>query len=64
MTDVIDAPSMESEAMHYVIADSKPRFHTWSLVGKLGMLVSINLKTGEMKFGENYSPDEAALGSH
>jgi hypothetical protein len=37
-----------------------PRPHTWALHGPKGMLVSINLDTGEHTFGENYTPDEAA----
>ena len=56
MTDVTE---------HYGSADMVTYFNptmarTWALVGPLGTLVSINLETGEMKFGENYSPDEAA----
>jgi hypothetical protein len=34
--------------------------HTWSLHGPKGMLVSIDLNTGEYRFGENYIPNEAA----
>ena len=50
---------------HYGSADMITHFNpmvarTWALVGPLGMLVSINLETGEMRFGDNYSPDEAA----
>jgi hypothetical protein len=34
--------------------------HIWSLRGPNGMLVSIDLDTGEYKFGDNYTPTEAA----
>ncbi len=34
--------------------------HTWALSGPKGMLVSINLDTGEHAFGENYTPSDAA----
>jgi hypothetical protein len=35
--------------------------HTWSLGGKNGMLVSINMDTGETTFGAGYNdPSEAA----
>jgi hypothetical protein len=33
---------------------------TWSLHGNNGMLVSINMDTGDITFGEHYTPDEAA----
>ena len=42
----------------HVIPRHQP--HTWSLGGKNGMLVSINMDTGETTFGEHYTPDEAA----
>ena len=57
MTDVTE---------HYGSADMVTYFNptvarTWALVGPLGMLVSINLETGEMRFGENYSPAVSVL---
>jgi hypothetical protein len=42
----------------YTLSPHQP--HTWSLHGKNGMLVSINMDTGETTFGEHYTPDEAA----
>jgi hypothetical protein len=57
MTDVTEHYGSADLIKHY---DYSEMPHTWSLVGPLGMLVSINLETGEMRFGDNYSPDEAA----
>jgi hypothetical protein len=34
--------------------------HTWSIGGKNGVLVTIDLDTGETTIGEHYTPDEAA----
>jgi hypothetical protein len=34
--------------------------HTWSIGGKNGTLVTVDLDTGETTFGEHYTPDEAA----
>jgi hypothetical protein len=43
----------------HVIPRHQP--HTWSLGGKNGMLVSINMDTGETTFGAGYNdPSEAA----
>jgi hypothetical protein len=44
----------------YYVREMDPQPHTWSLHGKNGMLVSINMDTGETKFGDGYTPDEAA----
>jgi len=65
MTDVTEYNGSSSVSMtdvheDYVIADLQRAARTWSLAGPLGVLVSINLENGEMKFGENYSPDAAA----
>ena len=50
-----------------MLASPKPSFalsiaqpHTWSIGGKNGVLVTIDLDTGETTFGEHYTPDEAA----
>ena len=53
-------PGFATPVEDYVIADLQRAARTWSLAGPLGVLVSINLENGEMKFGENYSPDAAA----
>ena len=42
----------------FTIADPRP--HTWSLHGKHGMMVSIDMDTGETTFGAAYTLDEAA----
>jgi hypothetical protein len=39
----------------------RPQPHTWSLGNKDGVLVSINMETGETTFGEHYTPDEAQI---
>jgi hypothetical protein len=41
----------------YTLSRHQP--HTWSLHGKNGMLVSINMDTGETTFGDGYTLDDA-----
>jgi hypothetical protein len=41
----------------YTLSPHQP--HTWSLHGKNGMLVSINMDTGETTFGDGYTLDDA-----
>jgi hypothetical protein len=41
----------------FPVAAAQP--HTWSIGGKNGTLVTVDLDTGETTFGEHYTPDEA-----
>lgn len=50
--------SKQEPIRHYPIDGTKA--HTWALHGPKGMVISINVDTGEYKFGENYTPTEGA----
>lgn len=63
----LDAASEMDIKRHYdqihavaVYDITAPRKNTWALFNKHGTLVEINLDTSEIKFGPNYTPDEAA----
>jgi hypothetical protein len=49
---------VQGPIFHHPIRSPGP--HTWQLHGPKGMAVSIDLDTGEYKFGEAYTIDEAA----
>lgn len=53
--DIEKLPSFRVHAMEF----SDPR-NIWSLSSERGLMVSIDLSTGEITYGENYTPDEAA----
>ena len=46
--------------LEYAVHLSDHKFATWSLHGPHGMLVRINLDTGEHTFGDGYNLDDAA----
>jgi hypothetical protein len=47
--------------MDHTIKVDESKMFTWNLYAPGGdMLVSLNLKTREMTFGPNYTPDKAA----
>lgn len=55
METPVTTPNTVEEITHHL-----NRAGIWSLGNKNGVLVAIDLATGDIKFGEHYTPNEAA----